>query len=156
MSSTIIDAIIGGLKGEHIHSDPLNIIKDLTPTIARKKAPGYDHSCWDLLYHAVIWNDIFLNNIKGLEQNWRPEDNWPDTKEVEKDENFYTLVQRFKDNLQEVRELLANPNLDFKNTQKIIPQETIELSIVKLFITILQHISYHIGQIACVKKIVTR
>ena len=156
MSSTIIDAIIGGLKGEHIHSDPLNIIKDITPTIARKKAPGYDHSCWDLLYHAVIWNDIFLNNIKGLEQNWRPEDNWPDTKEVEKDENFYTLVQRFKDNLQEVRELLANPNLDFKNTQKIIPQETIELSIVKLFITILQHISYHIGQIACVKKIVTR
>ena len=154
MNQSINDAIISGLKGEHIHSDPLNILKGLTPATARKKAPGYDHSCWDLLYHTVIWNDIFLNNIKGSEQNWNPKDNWPQADEKEQDENFYDLIQRFNDNLQEVKNLLANPNLDFKDKQKIIPNETIELSTIKLFMTILQHISYHIGQIACVRKIV--
>ena len=156
MSTTIIDAIISGLKGEYIHSDPLNIIKDLTPTMARERVPGYDHSCWDLLYHTVIWNDIFLNNIKGFQQNWRPEDNWPTETETKKDENFYTLVQRFKDNLDEVRGLLNKPDLNFSLYNKIIPDESIELTSLKLFITILQHISYHIGQIACVKKMVTK
>lgn len=155
MNGEIINAIIGGLKAENAHGDPLSILEGLTPAVARKKAPGYEHSCWDLLYHTVIWNDIFLNNIKGIEQNWRPEDNWPQSKETLVDENFYRLVQRFKDNIQEVRDLLAKPTLDFKAKQKISLHETTELPSLKLFIIILQHISYHTGQIACVKKLVT-
>ena len=148
------DAILSGLKGSFIHNDPLTILKGLTPAKARKKAPGFDHSCWDLLYHTIIWNDIFLGNIKGNLENWNPGNNWPSLEEKKDDQEFDTLIQRFKTQLQETTNLLVSSTIDFSQKKKLSQEENIELSTVKLFSIILQHISYHIGQIACVKKMV--
>ena len=154
MIDALNDAILSGLKGAFIHNDRLTILKGLTPAIARKKALGFDHSCWDLLYHTVIWNDIFIGNIKGNLENWSPSNNWPSPDEKKNDHEFDTLVQRFEVNLQEVKNLLTSSPLDFNLKRKLNQEENFELSTVKLFITILQHISYHIGQIACVRRMV--
>ena len=156
MRNETIDAIISGLKGEFIHSDPFSILKNLTPDIARKKAPGFNHSIWDLLYHTVIWNDIFLTNIKGDEANWNPSNNWPSDEEKEQDQNFTELLQRFTNNVQEVKDLLASQHLDFTAKHRISPDNAFELTTIKLFMTILQHISYHMGQIATVRKMVDK
>jgi len=150
----VIEAIKTGLSGDFIHSDPKSILKDLTPAIARKNVPPYDHSTWDLLYHTVIWNDIFLSNIKGSIANWNPENNWPSEGDKANDQNFHDLIKRFEENLEEVYFLLHSDKIDFTKKQKISTTNTAELTVIKLFITILQHISYHIGQIACVRKIV--
>ena len=148
------DTILSGLKGSFIHNDPLTILKGLTPAKARKKTLGFDHSCWDLLYHTIIWNDIFLGNIKGNLENWNPGNNWPSLEEKKDDQEFDTLIQRFKTQLQETTNLLVSSTIDFSQKKKLSQEENIELSTVKLFSIILQHISYHIGQIACVKKMV--
>ncbi len=150
----VFDAIRTGLSGDFIHSDPKSILKNLTPTIARKTVPPYDHSIWDLLYHTVIWNDIFLSNIKGSIANWNPENNWPSEEDKASDQNFYDLLKRFDENVEEVHSLLQSDKIDFSKKQKISTTNIAELTVIKLFITILQHISYHIGQIACVRKIV--
>lgn len=155
MTQETIDAVISGLKGEFIHSDPLVVLNGLTPEVARKRASGYDHSIWDLLYHTVLWNDIFLDNIKGNISNWNPTNNWPDPKELEDDGQFTILLKTFDSQLEQVRILLHNPKNDFNKKQKISTTNNAELSIIKLYITILQHISYHIGQIACIRKIVS-
>lgn len=149
-----IEAIISGLAGEFIHSDPKAILKDLTPEIARKRVPPYDHSIWDLLYHTVIWNDIFLTNIKGSLANWGPEHNWPPEADKKNDQNFIELLQRFDDNIAEVKSLLQKENIDFSKKQELSDNNPVELSVIKLYVTILQHISYHMGQIACVRKMV--
>ena len=154
MQNEIIEAIKSGLKGKFIHSDPLIIIKGLTPEIARKKPNNFDHSCWDLLYHTVIWDEIFLRNIKGEIVNWSPENNFPDEKEKEIDQNFNELVIKFESDLQEIRDLLEFNDIDFSINRKLTPDRDFELSIIKLYITTLQHISYHMGQIACVRKMV--
>ena len=154
MEQEAVNAIISGLKGEFIHSDPLAILKDLTPATARKKTAGYDHSCWDLLYHTVLWNNVFLSNIKGKFANWNPSNNWPDIGEFTTDNSFYELMKNFESQLQEVRMLLQDQPLRFSKKQKLSETNDEELSVMKLYITILQHISYHIGQIACIRKIV--
>lgn len=154
MYNAISEAIISGLAGEFIHSDPKAILKDLTPEIARKKVPPYDHSIWDLLYHTVIWNDIFLTNIKGSLANWGPEDNWPSAADKENDQNFIELLQRFDANVAEVKTLLQGEKIDFTRKQVLSKDYPPELSVIKLYVTILQHISYHMGQIACVRKMV--
>ncbi len=103
MTSETIDAIMSGLKGDFIHSDPLIILKGLTPDIARKKGCDYNHSCWDLLYHIVLWNDIFLTNIKGNVGNWNPHNNWPVESELENDTDFYNLITTFESQINEIR-----------------------------------------------------
>ena len=154
MINETIDAILTGLKGQFIHSDPFSILKNLTPDIARKKAEGFNHSIWDLLYHTVIWNDIFLTNIKGDEANWNPQNNWPSEAEKTQNQNFINLLQRFTTNIQEVKDLLTSDRLDFTSKHRISPDNAFELTSIKLFMTILQHISYHMGQIATVRKMV--
>lgn len=154
MIEAINEAIIKGLKGGNAHNDPLIILKGLTPEIARKKPTQINHSCWELLYHTIIWNDIFINNIKGNVQNWDPVDNWPTSKETEDDENFYILVQRFEGNLQEIKNLLQSSVIDFNESKKLPTTMNNELSTIKLFIAVVQHISYHTGQIAYVRRIV--
>lgn len=156
MRNETIEAITTGLKAEFIHSDPLTILKNLTPETARKKTDGFNHSIWDLLYHTVIWNDIFLANIRGQEANWNPSNNWPTEEEKSQDQALVDLLQRFKNNIQEVKDLLAKDNLDFTSKHRLSEDNAFELSTIKLFITILQHISYHMGQIATVRKIVDK
>ena len=116
------EAVISGLQGAFIHSDPLVILKDLTPEIARKKALGFTHSCWDLLYHTVIWNDIFLGNIKGRVENWNPENNWPSPEEVENDDEFYKLLNRFEKNIQETKGLIDSSLENLNKTKKLVLQ----------------------------------
>ena len=148
------DAVLSGLQGAFIHSEPMVILEGLTPEVARKTSSGFDHSCWDLLHHTVIWNDIFLGNIKGNIENWNPENNWPIQIEQENDSVFYDLINHFEGQLNEVRSLVQQPIISFSKKQKISTNSDHELSIIKLYMTIIQHISYHIGQIACVRRMV--
>ena len=85
----IENSILSGLKAEFIHLDPMKAISGLTPETARKRPHNNAHSCWELLYHIVIWNDIFLDNIKGNPANWDPANNWPPKEELQKDDRFY-------------------------------------------------------------------
>ena len=154
MIEAINEAMVKGLKGGNAHNDPMIILKGLTPQKARKKVEKFNHSCWELLYHTIIWNDIFINNIKGNVQNWDPINNWPTSDEMDDDEKYYVLIQRFENNLQEINNLIYSPTMDLDPSRMLSTTMDNKLSTIKLFIAILQHISYHMGQIACVRRMV--
>jgi uncharacterized damage-inducible protein DinB len=149
MQAHLIKAISSGLEGKWTHLDPKKAFVGLTPTIARKKPSANTHSCWELLHHIVIWQDTLIRHIQGETLDWNDietKDNWPTTESMKDDSNFSTLLSRFESGLKEASTLLES--VDFLKTSEGFP----ELSTIKLFIVLLQHTSYHIGQIIAVRQ----
>ncbi|MFX0212022.1 MAG: DinB family protein, partial [Candidatus Hodarchaeota archaeon] len=111
-----------------------------------------EYSCWELLHHIVVWQDTIIMQLKGDSLDWNEiekKDNWPTKETMLDDSNYFDLVDRFHTGIEESKRLLTNA--DFTKTVSLgdgLP----ELSIIKLFIILLQHTSYHIGQIITVRK----
>ncbi|MFX0207042.1 MAG: DinB family protein [Candidatus Hodarchaeota archaeon] len=149
MQDKIINAITSGLLGKWTHIDPKKALDGLTPTIAKKKPNNNAHSCWELLHHIVVWQNAIIRHIQGESIDWREieeKDNWPTMEAVKDDYNFNSLLNRFHSGIKEATNLVSN--VDFTQTSAGNP----DLSIIKLFMVLLQHNSYHIGQIITVRK----
>ncbi|MFX0205431.1 MAG: DinB family protein [Candidatus Hodarchaeota archaeon] len=149
MQDQLIKAISSGFYGEWIHIDPKYALIGLTPSNALKKPDGGPHSCWELLHHIVIWQDSIIRHIQGETLDWNEieaNDNWPTIESMKDDSNFDTLLDRFYSNVEKATKLLTN--VDFLKTSEGFP----ELSTIKLYMVLLQHTSYHIGQIITVRQ----
>jgi uncharacterized damage-inducible protein DinB len=146
--------LASGLYGALTHLHPKKAVEGLTPSIARKKPSNKYHSCWDLLFHTVVWQDILLKNIEGEFIDWSAlshEDNWPSNDILSKDENFNELVNKFNENLKIAATKLEN--IDLMKEIKIGPERTPNVTYFRLFLVFLQHTSYHLGQMVTTRKI---
>ncbi|MHA2074371.1 MAG: DinB family protein [Candidatus Hodarchaeales archaeon] len=149
MKKQMIEAITSGLEGEWTHIDPKSALANLNPSKAKIKPKYVSHSPWELLHHIVIWQDALLAQIKGASLDWNEiekKDNWPTSESMQDDSNFSSLLNRFHSGIEEAQELLKR--VDFTNTYGQFP----ELSVFKLYLTLLQHTSYHLGQIVTIRK----
>jgi len=150
MKEQVIEAITSGLSGKWIHIDPKSALANLTPNNARIKTNNAAHSSWELIHHIVIWQDALIDQIKGASIDWNEiekKDNWPTNESMQDDSNFSNLLNRFFSGMDEAQKLLKK--VDFTSTYGKFP----ELSVIKLYLTLLQHTSYHLGQIITIRKI---
>jgi uncharacterized damage-inducible protein DinB len=150
MKEQVIEAITSGLIGEWTHIDPKSALVNLNPSKAKIKPDNVSHSPWELLHHIVIWQDALLAQIKGASLDWNEvekKDNWPTSESMQDDSNFSSLLNRFYSGIEEAQELLKR--VDFISTYGHFP----ELSVIKLYLVLLQHTSYHLGQILTIRKI---
>ncbi|MHA2060326.1 MAG: DinB family protein [Candidatus Ranarchaeia archaeon] len=60
--------------GNHIHIHPDKALKNLSAETARKHLKGGGHSCWELVYHMVLWQDLTLRYIQGKPTEWPKEE----------------------------------------------------------------------------------
>lgn len=154
MRERLIKDLSSGINGFLTHLEPMKAVEGLTPTTARKKLSSKYHSCWDLLHHTVVWQDILLKNIDGKFIDWSKisnEDNWPSDDYLSKDDNFMELVKKFNKNLEIAAKKLEE--IDLMKGIKIGPEHTPDVTYFKLFLVFLQHTSYHLGQIVTTRKL---
>lgn len=117
MQDILVSALIQGLYGKHIHIEPLEALKGLSPSIARKKPSNQLHSCWEILHHIVIWQEAIINAIKGEKVDWddiEKNNNWPSEDRMQDDSDFVNLVTKFRTDLFEVEQLIKSRKLDDK------------------------------------------
>ncbi|MFQ5979710.1 MAG: DinB family protein [Candidatus Heimdallarchaeota archaeon] len=145
----LMNAISSGFHGKWTHLNPQKALAGLTSTIAKKKPNKIDYSCWDLLHHIVFWQDVIIRQLKGDLLDWNElekKENWPSPESMLDDSNFHQLLDRFSAGIKEAQNLLGG--VDFSKTAGKWP----ELSAIKLYMVLLQHTSYHIGQIIVIRK----
>ena len=135
-----------GLNGAHSHINPLEAISDLDANIARTRIKGVNHSIWELLHHIVVWQNIFIENIKGNNPDWENVENWPTEESMERDDNFNVLLKRYQEGFREIENLINT--VDLSKTSPYWKDDPI-LQFVVVAIT---HNSYHIGQIMAIKR----
>lgn len=136
-----------GLYGEGTHIDTLKGLSDLTNSQALEKSIKDSHSSYEILFHMVYWQDIL---IKGLsESKYYSEKfaktNWPTEQDYEK-LKWMDLVEHFKEGLKIAEILFTKIDLN-----KDIPEANGDPAL-KPITVLLQHNSFHLGQIVQVRK----
>ena len=150
MQDSIITTFKRGLVGKGIHLDSRKAIKGLTPLIARKKPHNDVHSCWELLHHIVVWQDAIIKAIKGKDVDWDSigkNNNWPSAEMLKQDLNFNNLVVKFDKGIEKVEKLIEK--VKFSDPMPGWENHPVFEGISVL----LQHNSYHIGQMVVVRKL---
>ncbi|MFX1283399.1 MAG: DinB family protein [Promethearchaeota archaeon] len=149
MNDTLVKVIINGLHGENTHLKPQKAMEGLTPASARNKPDKEFHSCWDILHHIVVWQEGILQAIKGEKVDWKDigrSHNWPTNELLTDDSNFSNLLNKFENGLNKAEELAKTIDLN-----KPMPAWG-GAPVIQAFIVLLQHNSYHLGQIVAVRK----
>ena len=129
MKEQLVKIIINGLHGKNTHIQPKKAIDGLNPENARKKPDNSNHSCWELLHHIVIWQEAIFEAIEGKEIDWE---------EVSKN--------KFLQGLSKAEELVNSADL-----HKPMPAWS-DAPVIQAFMVLLQHNSYHLGQIITTRK----
>lgn len=148
MQDILIKILKDGLQGKNTHINPQKALKDLSADTARERPLNGIHSCWDLLHHILVWQDGILEAIKGKKVDWKEISTrtWPSEEDLENDSNFADLVVQYNQKTEETQKLIES--VDF---QKGIPAWNDE-PILRALLVLLQHNSYHFGQIVAVRK----
>lgn len=147
MINIIQHSLKNGISGAFSHVNPLEAIANLDLNIARKRLDEVSHSIWEILYHIVFWQDIFIENIKENNPKWDDEKSWLTEKHMQKDENFEQLKERFEEGIEEIGKLIDTVDLE----KKLSFWEN--EPILQFIVVAITHNSYHIGQIMVIKKI---
>lgn len=116
-------------------------------TAAARPLPGA-HSIWELVVHMTVWLEIPRQRIEGRRAiEAAPEEDWPPVRQTGEAE-WRAALDRLREEYRKFRELLAW--LDEARLDETSPGRTYPNYV--LFHGVVQHLAYHGGQIALLKK----
>jgi len=138
------------LRGRSAHLDCEKAIEGLPPELRGAKAPGLPHTVWQLLEHLRIgqWDILEFGRDKGhVSPKW-PEGYWPETAAPPDEAAWDRSVESFLRDLQEMRDLVADPKTDLYAKIPWGDGQTI----LREAMLVADHNAYHLGQIVCVRQ----
>ncbi|MHA1960647.1 MAG: DinB family protein [Candidatus Thorarchaeota archaeon] len=146
------ETFVDGLYGKHTHVHPTTALSDLPPSLARKRPSDDTHSCWEILHHMVIWQDYTIKMLRGEKMDWRDisKIEWPSKDDLADDDGWEKLVARFSSGIAELEEIIRT--IDLSKSVPTLPEGPSGAWIL----VIVQHNSYHIGQIVVVRTLLDR
>jgi hypothetical protein len=163
--SILCDLVYG--RGAHV--DPVACVEDVSAELAASKLPGYPHSVWQIVAHLNYWMDYDLGTLAGGDGPY-PEkaiESWPETPAPVADDTSNSLsnsnskaaqwqvtVRRFADLLARVARLAESDAEELaRKVRKLGPaQVPLESTVHTMLWQTAAHNSYHIGQIALLRR----
>lgn len=115
-------------------------------TLAVKSVSTHTNNIWQLVFHLIYWRTCVINRLNGSLS-------LPPFKDMElpddlSEENWKQTLLDFENTYHQLRSGI----LHFKAEQLDNPSPKPEQTYYQLIIGCLQHDSYHLGQIAMIKK----
>jgi len=144
------DHLLELLKGRSAHLDFDKAIGGLPQDLRGAKAPGLPHTIWQLLEHLRIaqWDILeFSRNRDHVSPKW-PEGYWPKTEAPPDAAAWDRSVETFRRDLQEMQDLVADPQTDLHAK---IPWGNGQ-TILREAMLVADHNGYHLGQIVSVRQ----
>lgn len=149
----IDDQLYRGFEGDTWHGPSLmEALEGVdAATAAARPIPGA-HSIWELVLHLTVWLDIPKRRVeqrKAIEAT--PEQDWPTVGDTSEGA-WRQALERLRQSYQGLRDLLAT--LDEGRIAETSPGRD-----YPVYVTIhgvVQHLAYHSGQIALLKKAQSR
>jgi DinB superfamily len=144
------DHLLELLRGRSAHLDFEAALKDLPAELRGKKAPGLPHTLWQLLEHLRLaqWDILdFSRNPDYAALKW-PEDYWPETETPPDEAAWDHSVEAFRRDLQEMKDLVANPATDLYARIPWGEGQTV----LREAMLVADHNGYHLGQMVMVRQ----
>ena len=145
------------LHGTGAHIDPIGCFADLSAEVAGRKADAAPHTIWEWVSHLNYWMEFDLRRIigEGPQYPEHASEGWPPHSAPQSEAERHEAVKRFRELLGEF-EALANSTPEALSrevppaTQRHTQQASSVLAMLWQTIT---HNSYHVGQIALVRRV---
>ena len=139
------------LDWEEAHVGFDKAIADLPPDKRGARAPGFEHSVWQLLEHMriALWDILeFSRDAKHVSPNW-PQGYWPKADKPSSDAAWKKSIAAIKKDLAGMQKLVENPKTDLYAK---IPHGTGQ-NILREALLVADHNAYHIGQLLLLRRI---
>jgi hypothetical protein len=136
------------MEGAHLSFDAA--VDDFPAHLRGVKPPGAPHTAWQLLEHLrIAQEDIldFSRNPEYREKNF-PDDYWPAGEAPPDQHSWDESVRRFRSDLRELRELIADTKNDLLAP---IPHGQGQ-TLLREALLVADHNAYHLGQLIFVRK----
>jgi uncharacterized damage-inducible protein DinB len=143
------------LRGKGAHADPIACVEDISAELAARQVVGFPHSIWQLVYHMNYWMDYELRRIRCKRPAY-PEHNsesFPSASAIDAAEwdrvrtRMTELLGEFagfaKSSAQELQREIESVYEGDKNVAG-----TLEAVLWQM----VAHNSYHVGQIAMIRR----
>ncbi len=135
------------LVGKYTHSSVLESLEELTHNQAIEKPIANSNSTYEILFHMIIWQDIFLQNIKDESPDWGEanrianEELGEEVQKILPIKTWDQLVEDFKQGFSDADTLLET--IDLNKPLKSFMNKPVQ----QMYCILNQHNSYHMGQI---------
>jgi uncharacterized damage-inducible protein DinB len=140
------------LRGKHAHADSVACIEDLSLELATRHVNGFPHSIWQLVFHTNYWMEYELKRIRDERPAYpiHADASWPSalTNEIE----WQKASADFRSLIDELSILSESHDLDREVGNMHTNQGSRTYSAREILWQTMTHNSYHIGQIAMLRR----
>jgi uncharacterized damage-inducible protein DinB len=143
------------LRGRGAHADPLGCVEDISADVAGKQIAGFPHSIAQLVFHMNYWMHYELRRIRD-EKPAYPEHNaesFPVSSSINENE-WDRLRLEFAGLLAEFARLADSPRAELERQVKSIYEadQRVASTLKAIISQMIAHNSYHVGQIAMIRR----
>jgi len=143
-------------RGEGAHVNPIVCLEDVPVELTGRKVEGYPHSIWQILGHVNYWMEY---DLRRIEKNAPPYpqhaiESWPVSDAPAGYAQWKDELQRFTTLLDRMLSLAAASEETLQRHVKGThpSHESRSSSVEAVLWQILVHNSYHIGQVALLRR----
>jgi hypothetical protein len=139
------------LEAGNAHVSFEEAIKGLPEELRGKTPKEAEHSPWQLLEHLRIaqWDILEFSRNPQHQSPEFPKGYWPATAEPPSDAAWTKAVRAFRDDLQAMCDLVANPSTDL---YAAIPHGDGQ-TLLREALLVADHNAYHLGQFVLVRRL---
>jgi uncharacterized damage-inducible protein DinB len=144
--------LAAALRGGHAHIDFDRAVRGFPLDRIGVRPPGSPHSAWELLEHIrLAQEDIlrFSQSADYVSPPW-PEGYWPESPAPENEKRWAASIRRYRKDLAAFEALLLDPAQNLRKPFAWGDGQTL----LRETLTIIDHTSYHLGQLLLVRKMV--
>ena len=149
-----MQAVTELLRGKGAHVDPVACVEDVSAELATRRVDGFPHSISDLVFHMNYWMSYELKRIRGEKPTY-PEHNaksFPSTPQ-----NWDHLRRDLSWFLSEFARLAQSPpeelRREIESSPAALEQQSSKLNSLEAILwQMVAHNSYHVGQIALIRR----
>jgi uncharacterized damage-inducible protein DinB len=144
------------LRGKGAHADPLACVEDISVEMAARQVAGFPHSVGQLVFHMNYWMEYELRRIRGQRPKY-PEHNsesFPPAPAPADAREWERLREQFGAMLTEFAALAQSPREELDRQIEAVHEGDKEVagSLEAVLWQMVAHNSYHVGQIAMVRR----
>jgi uncharacterized damage-inducible protein DinB len=145
------DQLVRILDWEEAHVGFGDAIKGLSPDTYGRRAPGFEHSVWELLEHMRIAQadilDFCVNPTYVHDRTW-PDDYWPKQPGPATAAAWDDSIASFVRDRETCKKLVR----DTKDLYALVPTGKGQQTHLRAILMLTDHNAYHLGQIVAVRR----
>jgi uncharacterized damage-inducible protein DinB len=144
------------LYGKYAHANSLACVEDVSFEFAGRRADSLPHSIWQLVSHVKYWMDYELQRIRSENPAYpaHAAESWPANAAPANESELKKSIAQFKELLEKLATLAQSPpDVLAREVPATHPDHTKHSSSLHAVLwQTLVHNSYHIGQIAQLRR----